>query len=658
MTSLPVLQTTTSSGRVAPSRMARRRAWVLLGVHLFFAAHIAHWLWTGSSFSPLEPSEAIRFSRAGIVNAGLLFFAATIVLTAVFGRFFCGWGCHLVALQDLAAGLLARLGIRPRPLRSRWMAWAPMIAFLYLFIWPLVRRLAGGDVLVRGPSELVTTEFWARFPGWPLALLTFAICGFVAIYFLGAKGFCTYACPYGAAFAAAERLAPMRIRVNDDCESCGHCTAVCTSNVRVHEEVRDFGMVIDPGCMKCMDCVSVCPKDALRYGAGPIPLFDGATRRARRERRDQPNSTRLPLSEELLLLVVFVVGYLAFRGLYGVVPILLALGLASIFAFFAWVSWRLARQPHFSMSGTVLKRGGHLSGAGRCVAVLLVVLHALLIHSAWIRLELQRGERAFARLRPLHLAALDLAQPAVEGEQEERTRDALDRYRTLERWGLMPTFAAAERRARLALTLGRLDEARQAATTSIDRAERVPEALRVRAVAAAKAGDFAPALRDYTALEEMRPGNADVTIQTGLVQAELGRLDQAVQTFQSGTARHPESGALHYNLGLALSLLGRDEAAITALQRARALDPDNQATLETLAGALAQAQRFDEAEPLFAEAVRRAPDDGSNHLLHGRVLLELGRTSEAESSLRTALQLGEVSAAQMLRGLPPATEPP
>ena len=31
--------------------------------------------------------------------------------------------------------------------------------------------------------------------------------------------------------------------MTDACEGCGHCTAVCSSNVRVHAEVRDFGLV-------------------------------------------------------------------------------------------------------------------------------------------------------------------------------------------------------------------------------------------------------------------------------------------------------------------------------------------------------------------------------------------------------------------------------
>ena len=80
----------------------------------------------------------------------------------------------------------------------------------------------------------------------------------------------------------------MRIRVTDACAGCGHCTAVCTSNVRVHEEVRDYGMVVDSGCMKCLDCVSVCPNDALYYGAGRC--------RCRQAARRRPEDEALPAS--------------------------------------------------------------------------------------------------------------------------------------------------------------------------------------------------------------------------------------------------------------------------------------------------------------------------------------------------------------------------
>src|SRR4030095_9260277 len=108
-------------------------------------------------------------------------------------------------------------------------------------------------------------NFWETFPSVAVAIPFLFICGFMTVYFLGQKGFCTYACPYGGFFGLADKFSPGKIRVTDACNQCGHCTATCTSNVVVHAEVKQYGMVVDPGCMKCMDCVSVCPNDALYF---------------------------------------------------------------------------------------------------------------------------------------------------------------------------------------------------------------------------------------------------------------------------------------------------------------------------------------------------------------------------------------------------------
>ena len=91
-------------------------------------------------------------------------------------------------------------------------------------------------------NHLVTSDFWATFPPLAVAVPFLFICGFMTVYFLGSKGFCTYACPYGGFFVLADKVAPGKIRVTDACNQCGHCTAVCTSNVarpRGGEDVRD-----------------------------------------------------------------------------------------------------------------------------------------------------------------------------------------------------------------------------------------------------------------------------------------------------------------------------------------------------------------------------------------------------------------------------------
>jgi len=260
---LPVLpQNPGKSAGVAHSRVSIWRAASLIALTLLMAAHYVQWQLMGRTVSPIEPSESMFTLQNGAVNAGFVFFTLAIAATLLLGRFVCGWGCHIVALQDLCAWFMKKIGITPRPFRSRLLVFVPLLAALYMFVWPTVARAmfapAGQPLIPNFTNHLVTTDFWATFPTFAVAVPFLFVCGFMTVYFLGSKGFCTYACPYGGFFAVADKFSPGRIRVTDACNDCGHCTAVCTSNVIVHAEVKQFGMVVDPGCMKCMDCVSVC----------------------------------------------------------------------------------------------------------------------------------------------------------------------------------------------------------------------------------------------------------------------------------------------------------------------------------------------------------------------------------------------------------------
>ena len=409
--SLPIVEHNGYSG-IAPSKNAPRRAWVLAIVHLLLLAHIGLWLLSkkygwfgGKTLSPIEPSESMQTIELGYVNAGFIIFALALLSTLIFGRFFCGWGCHILLLQDFCGWIMKKLGVRPKPFRSRLLIWVPLLVALYMFVWPTFKRLALFPLMKNFlPQEWAATAFsffkpvaqWGGFQNhlmtehfWTnpdtgvtfpiiMAIPTLIIVGFAAVYFLGSKGFCTYGCPYGGFFAPLDEFAPGKIRVTDDCEQCGHCTARCTSNVRVHEEVREFGMVIDSGCMKCMDCISVCPNDALYYGFG-MPTTK-AVRQAKAEKKKPKKQYDLSFREDIAVVVAFLFFLFGWRELYlwEGVPFLMAVGLAGILAFCAFKSWRLFSKKHSIVKVQNLK----LKWRGKIRLVGWIVLMGTLLATA------------------------------------------------------------------------------------------------------------------------------------------------------------------------------------------------------------------------------------------------------------------------------------
>ena len=118
----------------------RWRAATLIGVYVLMTVHVLHWKITGKTLAPLELNEVMYTLELGIVTAGFLFMALAVLASAIFGRFFCSWGCHILALQDLCAWILGKLRIKPRGIRSRLLAWLPLFAAFYMFAWPQVAR--------------------------------------------------------------------------------------------------------------------------------------------------------------------------------------------------------------------------------------------------------------------------------------------------------------------------------------------------------------------------------------------------------------------------------------------------------------------------------------------------------------------------------------
>lgn len=572
---------------IRPSRYSKWRAAVLIGVHGLIAIHLVHWRLAGTTLSPVEPAEAMEFSKTGVVNAGVVFFSLAILSTLVLGRFFCGWGCHLIALQDLCRWLLGKIGIRPRPFRSRLLAWAPLFAFFYMFILPLLdpaREDAGG---AGGAEQLrLTTEaFWATFPGWIIGGVTFLVCGFLIVYFLGSKGFCTYGCPYGGIFYLVDRAAVGRIRVTDACEGCGHCTAVCSSNVRVHQEVRDFGMVVDPGCMKCMDCVSVCPHGALYFGFGrPAALSRKRTPPSGPAKRPAPSCPwthvvvytaclfavtwvlfgnfydvvppwawagaavlmgyltargrgECSWPQELLLTGVFLLSLATFRGLYGI-PFLMSLGLSAIVAFVALRSWELLATANVRLQNFSLKRGGRWTPAGAVYVCGVAAFALFWLHSGAVRIAGHFAQRIYEDSGTF-VTTFDAALRSgdrLSADQRAEIRRGLAWAGWLDRWGLIHEVGNDMRLAWFHLLLGHEDDAEKRLRRAAETGGPNGSLRRDLAALLAARGRTDEALAELRRAVDADPDDAQSYVAAAGMLTALGRFDEAARVYDEALA--------------------------------------------------------------------------------------------------------------------------
>ncbi len=604
---LPVLKNSAprkEQDGIRHSRASRWRAVALITLTLLMIAHFIQWRLMGRTISPIEPSEAMYTLQSGAINAGFIFFILAILATLVFGRFVCGWGCHILALQDFCAWLLKKLGLTPKPFRSRLLVFVPLIVALYMFVWPTAYRYFAAPqdkpLIPQFTNHLVVSNFWETFPPVLVAIPFLFICGFMTVYFLGQKGFCTYACPYGGFFSLADKVAPGKIRVTDACNQCGHCTATCTSNVLVHAEVKQYGMVVDPGCMKCMDCISVCPNDALYFGFGKPSLIVPKTIK---------KNYSLTWPEEIAAAFVFLASFFAVWDVYQLVPMLMALGIATVTTFLALRTWRFFRANDLSFYRFKLKSSGRIGKAGWAFLSFALLWIGLNAHSGWVRYHERAGALAFQNIQipdELALARTNPAQWLSPGDNQNIAEGKKHLHAAFDA-GLFVNKEALSKLAWMEYLSGNTGQAVQLLGAAAERQHGQPKALSF--------------------------------YYRGAILNRLGRYDEALTSLDQALAEASDLILAREERGESLWQLGRKREAVSAWSDAVERNPGLVLANNLLAGAAASVGQSEAAVAYEKQADRMTPVDPLFHWMVALRLQNVGMNALAEKHFQRAAQL-------------------
>ncbi len=183
-----------------------------------------------------------------------------VLLTVLFGRFYCGWICPATFLYELNTNLgvwLRRLG-----LRTGRRHFDRRLKYLVLGLG-LALSAATGAVLVAAiyPPAIIGREiYYAVALGGFGAGSVFFVTTLLFDLLVARRGFCRYLCPGGALYSLLGRYRLVRIqRIVENCNDCAKCNAVCEFGL---DPLRDgFGQE----CNNCTACMAACPTEALTF---------------------------------------------------------------------------------------------------------------------------------------------------------------------------------------------------------------------------------------------------------------------------------------------------------------------------------------------------------------------------------------------------------
>lgn len=219
------------------------------------------------------------------MGAPLLILLALIPITALWGRFFCGYLCAFGGMQELAAFIGKKLGLPKLKITSEadrilrkvkygvlavpFVLWTFSISYDFISPWNTF-------------GQYSSYKGWSDLSGWVSVGGQFLIAIIIFSLFVE-RGFCRYFCPLGGVFSLISRGRLFKVKSSGRCVSCGKCDAECPMGVSVSSEAGGSipgGSVTSSECIDCFRCVDKCgakalytsPREAIAGSAAAIAI--------------------------------------------------------------------------------------------------------------------------------------------------------------------------------------------------------------------------------------------------------------------------------------------------------------------------------------------------------------------------------------------------
>ena len=142
--------------------------------------------------------------------------------------------------------------------------------------------------------------------------------------------------------------------------------------------------------------------------------------------------------------------------------------------------------------------------------------------------------------------------------------------------------------------------------------------------------DFATAVREYRALVQAVPNNAELESNLGVALYFNRQFREAADILRRAETRKPALYAPHLFLGLAMAQLGQPDSSAGELEKAVAINGDDPLAHTWLGYEYTAQSRFEKAAQQLQIAAQQKPDDQDAWFALGRCYLELGKKATVD----------------------------
>ena len=187
-----------------------------------------------------------------------------LLLTLVFGRFYCSVICPMGVFQDIVIWIRRKTGgkkfkysYKKENKLVRYAVWAIFIACIIAGLQVIVALLAPYSAYGRIVNSIVSPRGWLV----PvIALLTVVFIVWLA--WTSGREYCNTICPVGTTLGLVSRFALFRPVIDKSmCVGCHGCERACKSHCIDVENRRVDGS----RCVDCFDCIGHCKLGGLKY---------------------------------------------------------------------------------------------------------------------------------------------------------------------------------------------------------------------------------------------------------------------------------------------------------------------------------------------------------------------------------------------------------